>query len=70
MNQQELGTIIKNRRESLSLKQEDLAEMSGITSKTIYLIENDKGNPSLSTIQKLLQVLGLKINIKIKTVEE
>lgn len=70
MNKQELGETIKGRRESLSLKQEDLAEMSGLTSKTIYLVENGIGNPSFDTIQKLLQVLGLKINIKIKTVEE
>ncbi len=61
---------MKNRRESLSLNQDDLAEMSGITSKTIYLIENSKGNPSLNTIQKLLQVLGLEIIIKIKSAEE
>ena len=70
MNKQKLGKIIKDRRDSLSLKQEDLAEMSGVTSKTIYLVENGIGNPSFNTIQKLLQVLGLNINIKIKTVDE
>lgn len=53
MNKQKLGEIIKERRELLSLKQEDLAEMSAVTSKTIYLVENDKRNPSFNTIQKL-----------------
>ena len=70
MNKQKLGKKIKDRRESLSLKQEDLAEMSGVTSKTIYLVENSKGNPSFNTIQKSLQVLGLEIDIKVKVVEE
>ena len=70
MNKQNLGEIIKDRRESLSLKQEDLAEMSTVTSKTIYLVENGKGNPSFNTIQKLLQVLGLEIIVKIKSIEE
>ena len=70
MNIEELGERIKDRRESLSLNQEDLGEMSGVTSKTIYLIESGKGNPSFNTIQKLLQVLGLEILIKVKSMEE
>lgn len=70
MNKQGLGKKIQDRRESLSLKQEDLAEMSGVTSKTIYLIENGKGNPSIDTIQKLLLVLGLEIIIKVKSIDE
>lgn len=70
VNKEKLGKIIKARRESLSLKQEDLAEMSGVTSKTIYLVENGKGNPSFDTIQKLLQILGREIDITIKSIEE
>ena len=70
MNKQKLGEIIKDRRDLFSLKQEDLAEMSGVTSKTIYLVENGLGNPSFNTIQKLLQVLGLEILIKVKSMEE
>jgi len=70
MNKTEIGHIIQKRRDSLSLKQEDLSEMTGITSKTIYLIENGKGNPSIDTLQKLLEVLGLEIVIDIKKMGE
>ena len=70
MSKQELGKIIQDRRESLSLKQEDLAEMSGVTSKTIYLIEKGKGNPSIDSLQKLLGILGLEIIIKVKSIDE
>jgi DNA-binding XRE family transcriptional regulator len=50
----------------LQLKQEDLAELSGITEKTIYLLENGKGNPSFSTMQKMLTVLGMEMNVEVK----
>ncbi len=66
MQKNEIGHIIQERRENLRLKQEDLAEMTGITSKTIYLIESGKGNPSIDTLQKLLAVVGLEINVQIK----
>jgi len=65
-----IGELLQKQREKLLLKQEDLAEMTGITSKTIYLIENGKGNPSLHTLSKLLKVLGLEITISVKKVEE
>ena len=69
MDKAHIGNAIKIRREKLSLKQEDLSEMTGLTTKTIYLIENGKGNPSLSTLKKLLEVLGLEITVDIKKVE-
>lgn len=70
MDQLEIGRIIQQRRVGLSLNQEDLAEMTGITTKTIYLIENGKGNPSLSTLKKLLEVLGLDIHVSVKVISE
>jgi len=69
VNKEEIGHIIQQRREYLSLNQEDLAEMAAITSKTIYLVEQGKGNPSLNTLEKLLRVLGLEIEIRIKNME-
>ena len=69
MNKLEIGKTVQKRREKLSLKQEDLAEMTGITSKTIYLIETGKGNPSINTLTKLIEVLGLEINVDIKKIE-
>ena len=70
MNKNEIGAIVQRRREALSLKQEDLAEMGQVTPKTIYLIENGKGNPSLETLQKILDVLGLEILIQIKQTDK
>jgi len=70
MSKHEIAGAIQKRRESLTLKQEDLAEMAGITPKTIYLLETGKGNPSLQTMQKVLNVLGMEISINIKTMNK
>ena len=66
MDIKEIGQIIKFRREFLNLKQEDLAEISGVTSRTIHLIENATGNPSVATLNKLAVVLGLELILQVK----
>ena len=66
MRAKEIRFIITDRRKELSLKQEDLAEMAGVTIRTLYMIESGKGNPSVSTLEKIMVVLGLDLNIRIK----
>lgn len=66
MNRYELGNFLAVRRQDLGLRQEDVAQMAGITSKTLYTIEHGKGNPSLDSFEKLLEVLGLSFNLTIK----
>ncbi len=65
-----MGILIQERRLKLALKQEDVSEMIGISTKTIQNIENGKANPSLSTLQKLSEILGLALLIQIKTTIE
>ena len=65
---QDIGRIIQERRNQLALNQQDLAEMAQVTIKTIYTIENNKGNPTIQVLDKILEVLGLEIKIQIKTI--
>lgn len=69
MQKDEIGSAIQKRRDFLSLKQGDVAEMAGVSTKTIYLLEQGKGNASLKTIQKVMTVLGMELIVKIKTVD-
>jgi len=64
----EIGQIITQRREALRLRQEDLAEMSGVAIKTIHLIESGIGNPSIKTLEKITTVLGLELLLQIKKI--
>jgi len=66
MTIEKIGEIIKSRRQFLDLRQEDLAEMSGIATKTIHLIESGNGNPSVETLEKLATVLGMELLLQIK----
>ena len=66
MDLKKIGNLVIQRREFLHLRQEDLAELSGITIKTIHLVEQGKGNPSFETLTKLLTVLGLELEVKVK----
>lgn len=50
----------------LSLTQQDLAEMSQVGLATIKDIERGKGNPALNTIKKILDVLGIEIEYRIR----
>ncbi len=62
----EIGKIIRERRKSIKLEIEDLKDYSDITCATISNIENGKANPTIKTLQKIFDPLGLTININIK----
>ncbi len=64
----ELINKIKERRNSLDVTQESLAELSGVGLRTLKQFESGKGNPTLNTLQKLADILGLQISLKIKDV--
>ena len=61
-----IGTIIQKRRVLLGLLQPELAAISGISTRTIQLIERGQGNPSLGTLIKLIDPLGLEIDLVLK----
>lgn len=63
---QKLGKKIKERREILHLLQSQLADLSGISVRTIQLIEQGKANPSLQTLIKLSDPLGLDLELLLK----
>ncbi len=66
MHFEELIQTIKSRRESLQVTQETLAQLSGVGLRTLKQFESGKGNPTLMTLQKLAETLGLELNMTIK----
>lgn len=67
MNNQQIGKIIQERRDYLNLTQKDVAEMAGITFKSISEIELGIRNPTLNTLKGVLDVLGLELTVQIKS---
>lgn len=64
----ELIKAIKERREVLQVTQETLAELSGVGLRTLKQFESGKGNPTLLTLHKISDVLGMEVSLKIKNV--
>ena len=60
-----IGKIIKKRRKELNLELKDLQDYSGVNYASISDIENGKANPTIKTLEKLLDVLGMQINIEV-----
>jgi transcriptional regulator with XRE-family HTH domain len=60
---------IKARREALQVTQEGLAELSGVGLRTLKQFESGKGNPTLLTLQKISDVLGMEVCLQIKNVK-
>ena len=66
MDKNELGNIIKQRRNLLKITQKDLSEISGVTLRKLSDIENGIANPTLDTLVKVMDALGLLLDIKVK----
>lgn len=66
MHFEELIKTIKSRRETLQVTQETLAELSTVGLRTIKQFESGKGNPTLLTLKKLVDVLGMEISLQVK----
>lgn len=52
----------------LGLTQQDLANYTGLSLRIIKSIEAGKGNPSVATLSKIAETLGLELALKVKEV--
>jgi transcriptional regulator with XRE-family HTH domain len=66
MHYQNLIETIKERRHAMKVTQEILAEISGVGLRTLKQFESGKGNPTLATLVKLADALGLEIILQVK----
>ena len=59
----EIGQKIKDRRNALKINQQTLADLSDVSLNTVVAIERGSGNPSLGTLLRIINTLGLKVQI-------
>ena len=69
MDQKQIGATIRERRKHLGVNQQTLADLAGVGINTLVAIERGEGNPQLSTLLTILDVLGMQIDIHIKTLD-
>lgn len=61
-----LGQNLKKIRTKKSITQIEIAKQLGVDRSFVSNIENGKNNPTLSTLAKLAQVLGVSTNELLK----
>lgn len=66
MHSRDIINTVKARRESLHVTQGALAQLSGVSLRALKQFESGKGNPTLQTLQKLGDALGLEVAVIIK----
>ena len=69
MSIQSIGESVKIRRKSLGITQPSLASLAGVSTNTLYRIEKGLANPSIDTLQKIANILGLEVGLKVKSIE-
>lgn len=57
----DMGRAVRDRRRALGLSQEDLALLAGVSRRPITLVESNKGDLRLSTLEAILKPLGLRV---------
>ncbi|MDF2380099.1 helix-turn-helix transcriptional regulator [Nostoc ellipsosporum NOK] len=61
-----MGEAIRERRELLKLLQPELAAIAGVGLRTLQQVEKGKANPSITTLLKIIDPLGLTIRLALK----
>ena len=60
----EIGAGIRAMRKEYMLTQQQLAELAGISDRTLRDIEKGSGSPSVGTVAKVLATLGLNLEVR------
>ena len=60
---QPLAQIVALLRKELRLTLEEMSKLTGVSVRVIHAIENDQGNPTLATAEKLLRPFGLYLGV-------
>ena len=59
-----LGKMIKEKRLAQNLRMDDVARKAGISRVTLWSIEKGEGNCSLSSLLRVMDVLGLRMTVE------
>jgi transcriptional regulator with XRE-family HTH domain len=63
---QTIGEQVKKRRIELKMEQVDLQDYAEVGSTTLSKLEQGKANITIDRLEKILEVLGLEVVVKVK----
>lgn len=65
MTNSAIGNSIKLRRKYLKVTQSQLADLSGLSINTLYKLERGQANPTIDTLIKICEILGMEMQIEV-----
>ena len=64
MDKKQIGRVIVAARRREGLDQQTLADLSGVSARTLSDLERGTGNPTLSSLLRVVGTLGLEVVVK------
>lgn len=62
-----LGAAVRRRREHLSLRQEDVADLAGCSERFVHVLEQGKPTVRLAKVLQVLDVVGLSLQLRLRS---
>lgn len=59
-----LGEAVVERRRELGLRQDELADLAGVSTRFVHTLEADKPSLQLDRVEAVLEVLGLALRVE------
>jgi transcriptional regulator with XRE-family HTH domain len=66
MNIKDIGRAIRQRRILLKVSQKALGEISGVSVHALSNIESGKGNPTVKSLNQILDALGMELKTDVR----
>ena len=67
---EKIGKQISERQKKLKLSLMDLAEISGVSPRTINSVELGKANPSINVLNKMVKPIGFVVTLSERVTHE
>ncbi len=61
-----LGGRVRGRRRELGLRQQELADLAGVSIRFVHSLEHGKASVRLDKVLDVLDVLGLELEIRVR----
>jgi y4mF family transcriptional regulator len=66
MNIIQLGSAVRERRKTLGLNQQALAEVAGMSVHALSNLESGRGNPTFAMLHRVADALGLELHLSVR----
>ena len=60
----ELGPVVRQRRRELGLRQDELADLAGVSTRFVHTLEAGKPSIQMDRVVAVLEVLGLELAVQ------